>query len=231
MKRAWLYLHAPDKNGISHQRENLTIHCGENDIEVIGETVAVREKRSDLDQLNFALKSAKESKCDYLAIHTSDTIEMDEQAFIAASEAYIECGLSLYSVEDGAFIEKTYRTVPMLKLVNAPNLFSIDEELEEGEEPEYPEIRGLPSFTVRVKRQGKICELSFTDMCETEQLFVLSCMSKEEIQALMMKLAHSMQMLGEMFDIRRDQDGQFTAKGKQYIPAMSSELQEPQMSL
>ena len=231
MKRAWLYLNAHNEDGISLQRKSLTLHCRKNDIEVIGETAANREKRNDLDGLASAIESAKESKCDYLAIHTKDTIEIDEQIYIAASEAYIGYNLSLYSPEDGAFIEKTYKTLPALKLLFAPNLFSIDEELEEGEEPEYPEVRGLPSLKVRVKRQGKICELSFTDLCETEQLYVLSCMSKEELKSLMMEFTRSVQILGDLFDIRRDQDGQLTAKGKMYIPANEPEIAEPQMNL
>ena len=56
-----------------------------------------------------------------------------------------------------------------------------------------------------------------TDLCEDEQLFALSCMSKEEIKTLMMQLASSMQRLVNLFDIRRDQEGQLTAKGKEYL--------------
>ena len=74
-------------------------------------------------------------------------------------------------------MEKIYKALPWLKLWNAPNLFSMDEDLDAGEKPEYPEPRGLDSLKVRVKRQGKICKLTFTDLCEDEQLFALSCMS------------------------------------------------------
>ena len=142
---------------------------------------------------------------------------MDDQMGIAICEAYIESNLSLYSTDHGAFMEKIYKALPWLKLWNAPNLFSMDEDLDAGEKPEYPEPRGLDSLKVRVKRQGKICNLTFTDLCEDEQLFALSCMSKEEIKTLMMQLACSMQRLVNLFDIRRNQDGQLTAKGKEHL--------------
>ena len=49
--------------------------------------------------------------------------------------------------------------------------------------------------------------------------FVFSAvdMSKEEIKTLMMQLACSMQRLVNLFDIRRNQDGQLTAKGKEHL--------------
>ena len=49
--------------------------------------------------------------------------------------------------------------------------------------------------------------------------FVFSAvdMSKEEIKTLMMQLACSMQRLVNLFNIRRNQDGQLTAKGKEYL--------------
>lgn len=141
----------------------------------------------------------------------------DNAIGIAICEAYIESNLSLYSTDHGAFMEKIYKALPWLKLWNAPNLFSMDEDLDAGEKPEYPEPRGLDSLKVRVKRQGKICKLTFTDLCEDEQLFALSCMSKEEIKTLMMQLACSMQRLVNLFDIRRNQDGQLTAKGKEHL--------------
>ncbi len=42
-------------------------------------------------------------------------------------------------------------------------------------------------------------------------------MSKEEIKTLMMQLASSMQRLVNLFDIRREQEEQLTAKGKDYL--------------
>ena len=177
----------------------------------------IQEKKLDPDGFSTAINCAVENRCDYLATYKTETIEMDDQMGIAICEAYIESNLSLYSTDHGAFMEKIYKALPWLKLWNAPNLFSMDEDLDAGEKPEYPEPRWLDSINVRVKRQGKICKLTFTDLCEDEQLFALSCMSKEEIKTLMMQLACSMQRLVNLFNIRRNQDGQLTAKGKEYL--------------
>ena len=217
MKRIWLYLYAHDKKEVDIQREGLTKHCRENHMNIVGETVMIRETKLDLDGFSAAINCAVENRCDYLATYKTETIEMDDQMGIAICEAYIESNLSLYSTNDGAFMEKIYKALPWLKLWNAPNLFSMNEDLDAGEKPEYPEPRWLDSINVRVKRQGKICKLTFTDLCEDEQLFALSCMSKEEIKTLMMQLACSMQRLVNLFDIRRNQDGQLTAKGKEHL--------------
>ena len=217
MKRIWLYLYAQDEKEVDIQREELMNHCSESHMNIVGETVMIQEKKLDPDGFSAAINCAVENRCDYLATYKTETIEMDDQMGIAICEAYIESNLSLYSTNDGAFMEKIYNALPWLKLWNAPNLFSMDEDLEAGEKPEYPEPRWLDSINVRVKRQGKICKLTFTDLCENEQLFALSCMSKEEIKTLMMQLAYSMQRLVNLFDIRRNQDGQLTAKGKEYL--------------
>lgn len=217
MKRIWLYLYAQDEKEVDIQREELMNHCSESHMNIVGETVMIREKKLDPDGFSTAINRAVENRCDYLATYKTETIEMDDQMGIAICEAYIESNLSLYSTNHGAFMEKFYKALPWLKLWNAPNLHSMDEDLDAGEKPEYPEPRGLDSLKVRVKRQGKICKLTFTDLCEEEQLFALSCMSKEEIKTLMMQLASSMQRLVNMFDIRRDQNGQLTAKGEEYL--------------
>lgn len=217
MKRIWLYLYAQDKKEIDIQREELMNHCSESHMNIVGETVMIQEKKLDPDGFSAAINCAVENRCDYLATYKTETIEMDDQMGIAICEAYIESNLSLYSTNDGAFMGKIYNALPWLKLWNAPNLFSMDEDLDAGEKPEYPEPRGLDSLKVRVKRQGKICKLTFTDLCEDEQLFALSCMSKEEIKTLMMQLACSMQRLVNLFDIRMNQDGQLTAKGKEHL--------------
>ena len=217
MKRIWLYLYAQDKKEVDIQREGLTKHCRESHMNIVGETVMIQEKKLDPDGFSTAINCAVENRCDYLATYKTETIEMDDQMGIAICEAYIESNLSLYSTDHGAFMEKIYKALPWLKLWNAPNLFSMDEDLDAGEKPEYPEPRWLDSINVRVKRQGKICKLTFTDLCEDEQLFALSCMSKEEIKTLMMQLACSMQRLVNLFNIRRNQDGQLTAKGKEHL--------------
>ena len=217
MKRIWLFLYAQDEKEVDIQREGLMNHCSESHMNIVGETVMIREKKLDPDGFSTAINRAVENRCDYLATYKTETIEMDDQMGIAICEAYIESNLSLYSTDHGAFMEKIYKALPWLKLWNAPNLFSMDEDLDAGEKPEYPEPRGLDSLKVRVKRQGKICKLTFTDLCEDEQLFALSCMSKEEIKTLMMQLACSMQRLVNLFDIRRNQDGQLTAKGKEHL--------------
>lgn len=217
MKRIWLYLYAQDEKEVDIQREELMNHCSESHMNIVGEAVMIREKKLDPDGFSTAINRAVENRCDYLATYKTETIEMDDQMGIAICEAYIESNLSLYSTNHGAFMEKIYKALPWLKLWNAPNLHSMDEDLDAGEKPEYPEPRGLDSLKVRVKRQGKICKLTFTDLCEEEQLFALSCMSKEEIKTLMMQLTSSMQRLVNMFDIRRDQNGQLTAKGEEYL--------------
>ena len=88
MKRIWLYLYAQDKKEVDIQREGLTKHCRENHMNIVGETVMIRETKLDPDGFSAAINCAVENRCDYLATHKTETIEMDDQMGIAICEAY-----------------------------------------------------------------------------------------------------------------------------------------------
>ena len=53
MKRIWLFLYAQDEKEVDIQREGLTNHCRKSRMNIIGETVMIKEKK--LESLRFIL--------------------------------------------------------------------------------------------------------------------------------------------------------------------------------
>lgn len=102
----------------------------------------------------------------------------------------------------------------MMRCLNDPACFCMDELLDENEGVEYPKERRLDFIVVKVQRQGKVQDVCFTDLCEDEQIMGLNNMNESELRSLCIKLAGQFRFVGDIFEMTRDENNQYSVMGK-----------------
>jgi len=108
-----------------------------------------------------------------------------------------------------------YRFTPFAVLQNSPpEYFSLDDTMEEGEVIDYPEVRNLDDIKVKLNRNGETVNICITDLHEEEQSLVMNALDNLEMAALAQHLAQRLRFIGDIFEMRLDEKGQYTARGR-----------------
>lgn len=102
----------------------------------------------------------------------------------------------------------------MISCFSDPACFCIDDLIEENEEVEYPKTRCLDYLVVKVQRQGEVQDVCFTDLCQDEQIRGLDNMNESELRGLCLKLAEHLRFIGDLFEMTRDENNQYSFVGR-----------------
>lgn len=107
-----------------------------------------------------------------------------------------------------------YRFTPFAALQKSPpEHFSLDDTMEAGEVIEYPEVRNLDDIKVKLNRNGETVNVCITDLHEEEQSLVMNELDNLEMAALAQHLAQRLRFIGDIFEVRLDEKGRYTARG------------------
>ena len=107
-----------------------------------------------------------------------------------------------------------YQFTPFAVLQKSPpEHFSLDDTMEAGEVIEYPEVRNLDDIKVKLNRSGETVNVCITDLHEEEQSLVMNELDNLEMAALAQHLAQRLRFIGDIFEMRLDEKGQYTARG------------------
>lgn len=208
MKKAWLILHEDTQKSIQQQEAELTAHCEEKVIQIVGRSTYGKSIFTAMEELASIAKTAAQHKCDYVAAADVNCVTDDYGVLVRVFLPFIKEGLTLYTADQGEILTDFFQKWPLIPYrFRNPDDFSIDGMLKEGEVPDYPQRRILDCCTFQIRRQGKIEEISFTDLCKGEQALILDELSPECLRLLCEELAWTLRYIGDEFSIFRNGQG------------------------
>ena len=208
MKRAWLILDAVCPKSIQQQEAELIACCKEKDIEIVGKSTYGTRFCAEVSEIISIAQMAVNNQCDYVAAADESCITDDYGVLARTFLPFEKDGLTLYIADKGEILSEFFKEWPLIRYrYRDPDEFSIDNMLEEGNNPEYPRVRTLDCSMFQIRRQGNVAEFAFTDLCEMEQKRILDTLPVDCLRALCEELAWTLRYIGDQFDIFRSGQG------------------------
>ena len=208
MKRAWLILDAVCPKSIRQQEAELIACCKEKDIEIVGKSTYGMRLCAEVSEIISIAQMAVNNQCDYVAAAGGSCIADDYGVLVRTFLPFEKDGLTLYTADKGEILSEFFKEWPLIRYrYRDPDEFSIDNMLEDGDNPEYPQVRTLDCSMFQIRRQGKVAEFAFTDLCEMEQKRILDTLPVDCLRALCDELAWTLRYIGDQFSIFRSGQG------------------------
>lgn len=208
MKRAWLILDAVCPKSIQQQEAELIACCKEKDIEIVGKSTYGMRLCAEVSEIISIAQMAVNNQCDYVAAAGGSCIADDYGVLVRTFLPFEKDGLTLYTADKGEILSEFFKEWPLIRYrYRDPDEFSIDNMLEDGDNPEYPQVRTLDCSMFQIRRQGKVAEFAFTDLCEMEQKRILDTLPVDCLRALCDELAWTLRYIGDQFSIFRSGQG------------------------
>lgn len=208
MKRAWLILDAMSPKSIQQQEVELVACCEEKDIQIIGKSTYGMRFRAEVNEIISIARMAVKNHCDYVAAADESCITDDYSILVRVFLPFEKDGLTLYTADKGEILSEFFKQWPLIRYrYRDPDEFSIDSTLTNDDNPDYPQVRTLDCSMFQLRRQGKVEELAFTDLCEMEQNRILGSLPIDCMRALCKELAWTLRYMGDEFDIIRNGQG------------------------
>lgn len=208
MKRAWLILDAMNPKSIQQQEAELIDCCNANDIQIIGKSTYGVRFCAEVSEIMSIARLAVQNQCDYVAAADESCITDDYGILVRSFLPFEKDGLTLYTADKGEILSEFFKQWPLIRYrYRDPDEFSIDSLLVDGMNPDYPQMRTLDCSMFRIRRQGQVKELAFTDLCEMEQNRILDLLPIDCMRALCKELAWTLRYMGDEFSIFRNGQG------------------------
>lgn len=208
MKRAWLILDTDNPKSIQQQEAELVACCKEKEIQIAGKSTFGTSIFTAMSEIVSIAKIAVQNQCDYVAAADESCLSDDYGVLVRVFLPFEKEGLTPYTADQGEILSEFFKQWPLIRYrYRDPDEFSIDTILTDGDNPDYPQVRTLDCSMFQIRRQGKVEELAFTDLCEGEQARILDELPSDCLKALCKELAWHLRYIGDEFGIFRNDQG------------------------
>lgn len=112
MQKVWLFLCADNYLGILSQEEQLKEYCKQNEIEILGETLAVHFGMQDTNTILMAMRNAVEKECDNVLICSYSSLRYGPEVYMELLSKYLEFGVSIYAMDRGDVFKQAFDSMP-----------------------------------------------------------------------------------------------------------------------
>lgn len=112
VQKVWLFLCADNYLGILSQEEQLKEYCQQNEIEILGETLAVHFGMQDTNTILMAMRNAVEKECDYVLTCCYSSLRYGPEVYMELLSQYLEFGVSIYAMDCGDVFKQAYDSMP-----------------------------------------------------------------------------------------------------------------------